>query len=155
METPNRGPRWREGWTVSATPMDAEVRTSGLISATMDMTLVSSGVPQTDHGFPLPPTWGARILEVDKVHSARATASVMCPWPPSFYSGKPRCPLISTGGSGHQHLSPLVSAEVPTFPSDESHSDIWAKGGPAWALSSRGPSVSQRLKYSYKYRIEI
>lgn len=153
--TPNRGPRWREGWAMSAMPMGAEARTSGLISATKDTTLVSSRVPQTGHGFPLPPAWGARILEVDRVHSARATANVMCPWTPSFHSGKPHCPLIPTGGSGYQHLSPLASAEVPTFPSDESHSDIWAKGDLAWALSSRGLSILQRLKYRYKYRKEI
>lgn len=52
------------------------------------------------------------------MHSDKVMARATCPWSLSFHNGNPHCSLISTGGPGHQHLSPLASTEGPTFPSD-------------------------------------
>lgn len=78
-------------------------------------------------------TWGAGVLQVGRVPRARAMVRATCPWSPLFHKGSPQCPRIPTGGSGHQPLPRLVSAERPTFPSDQTTLEL-GRRAPAPAL---------------------
>lgn len=93
---PDTGSGGREGWAASAMLRGALLQTSDFTSAADgDYSGQLSVLADNAELPPSPPAGAARVLEVGRVHGARAMARAICLWSPSSHNVNPPLPSHS------------------------------------------------------------